>query len=232
MNTLGEIKTEVLVQLGVSTTVGYYTDDILNRWIDDSHKWAAAFRKWPFTEKRDQTTSWSGTEEVAYPSSDLRSDTIRLLQIGGKRLRKINFEHYQRFREDNPSSSERLFSDYSRTLFINPYADVSGTLTAFAQYTPSSFDFTDPSSETVFSIEEEDGNAAILEDVLSKAKTREKKMNEAQAHQVNARTLLTELFDSIGQEQFLYDSEGEGMWERIDVLNGGLYSKEIKRDQF
>ena len=49
MNTLGEIKAEVLVELGADTTVAYYTDTILDKWINKAHIWSSGYKKWTFT---------------------------------------------------------------------------------------------------------------------------------------------------------------------------------------
>ena len=66
LNNVGELLTEVLVRNNRTTTDGFITDAMLMDWVRMSHKWATAFHKWPFTEARDQSTAWSGSEETAY----------------------------------------------------------------------------------------------------------------------------------------------------------------------
>lgn len=231
----GGIKTDIIVQLGVSTSVGFFTDTILNTWIDKAHKWAAGYKKWPYTEGRVSTTYVADTTEAGftYPEG-WKADSIRLLQVGGKRFDKKNFYKYQEFREDYPDDSEKYFSDFGRSYYINPKADASGTTTLWGQYTPATLDATDPTAETVFTNFAEEGNEAISEEVVSYALRKEKKLQESITHHQLAVTILTDLWTKITDEQFAYqDTEGgEGMFERIDILNGSNYDNTIKRDQF
>ncbi len=80
MITQNEIKTDIIVQGGISTSVGFFTDTILNTWIDKAHKWAAGYKKWPFTEGRVSTTyvADASTDEVGftYPEG-WKPDSIR-----------------------------------------------------------------------------------------------------------------------------------------------------------
>ena len=227
-----EIKDDIVIQLGVSTSVGFYTEAILEDWIDKAHKFAAAFKKWPMTEGRVSTTYVvdSTTDEVGfnYPEG-WKPDSIRLLRIGGKRFKKLNFNKYQEFREDWPSDQAKVFSDHGRLYFINPLADASGTTTLWGQYTPifGSDDL------TVFSDMAEEGNEAIIEEVMSYAKKKEKKLTEAIAHHETAKKILDEIWQRIKDEQFGYQSEDdEGMFKRMDIIQGDFHSDLIKRNQW
>ena len=231
MRTIGDIIGEVLVRLEQGTTsAGLYTDTIMNNWVDQAHIQAATYKKWPFTEGRVTTTWASSAEEWNFEG--YRGDSFRFIQVGVNRLQKVNFEDYQIYREKEPSGDDRIFSDFGRTLFINPNADVSGTLTAYGQYRPTAFDTTDPTLTTVFTDAEEDGNEAMVRIMLSYAKTREKKLNQADVHLKNAVGLLDNIWDKYKDEQFAYHSHDRNMWERIDVLRGATNDELIKRDQF
>ena len=232
LNNLGDIKNDVLVQLNASTTIAFYTDDILNDWTDKAHKWSAGFKKWPYTEGRISTT-WTGSEESAYPEG-WRADSIRVLQLGGKRLQKLNFEDYQIFREEQPDSDDRVFTDFGKVYFINPQVDSSGTTTAWGQFVPAGLDGTDPTVLTVFSGNDESGNEAIVQEVLSYAKTREKKIQEAILHHQRAMQILEEMWTKIKEEQFAYQTHHirGGMWKRMDILEGVAEDELFRRDQF
>lgn len=219
-----------MVQLGVSTSIGYFTDTIVDNYIEKAYKWAAATKKWPFTEGRVSTTYVSGQEEWVYPEG-WKPDSIRMLQVGGKRFQKVNFYKYQGFREDFTSDTREIFTDFGGLYYINPKADASGTIVLYGQYTPI-LDVTDTTAETVFSGPAEEGNEAIVEEVLSYALRKEKKYNESAAHHENAVRVLTEIWDRIKDEQFGYqDTAGDGMFKRFDVLVGG-FDDTIKRDQW
>jgi len=91
----GDIKNDVIRKLGISTTAAFYTDTILNEWIQQGVRWGTSYKKWPFTEGRISTT-YAATEEWSFEG--IKADSIRLLQVGGKRFQKLNFEDYQIFK--------------------------------------------------------------------------------------------------------------------------------------
>ena len=226
--------TEVLVRNNRTTTDSFVTDAILQDWTRQAHKKAAGWHKWPFTEVRDRTQTFS-TEEIAYSSFTARfkADSIRILQVGGKRLRKTSIEEYQIFREEQPGATDRIFSDFGRTVFINPSIDLSGTVTAWGQYEPA-IDSTDIAAVTVFSDYDEDGNEAILELMTSYLKQREENFEAATAIELKALQRLDGLWQRILDEQHKYQAapDSEGMFERIDVLHGGFPEDLTDRDQF
>src|SRR5687767_14236959 len=111
LRTAYDVIDQVLVRAGTSSTAtGLYTDAVLRDWVDDAHRWTAGYKKWPFTEGRVSTT-YSGAEETNYPEG-WRPDSIRLLQIGGKRYQKLNFEDYQIFKEEQSSNDDRVYTDF------------------------------------------------------------------------------------------------------------------------
>lgn len=235
MKTQPDIKNDILVQLGVSTTVVFFTDAILDDWIDKAHKWGAGYRKWPFTEGKVTTTYVADSDPEAgflYPEG-WKPDSIRMLQVGGKRFQKLNFYKYQEFREDQADDKKKVFSDHGLSYFINPKADVSGTTTLWGQYTPATIDDTDNTATTVFSGYAEEGNEAIVQEVISYAKAKEQKLQEALAWHEQAKKTLEELWTRITDEQFGYQGgDDAGMFKRIDVLSGAMRDDMFKRDQF
>lgn len=232
LSNFDDIKTDVIRKLGISTTSAFYTDDILNDWILQGTRWATSFKKWPFTEGRQSTTYASSSEEWSFEG--IKADSIRIAQIGGKRLDKLNFEDYQIFREEDTSGSDRVFSDFGRLVYINPNVDLSGTLTVYAQFAPADIDVTDTTATTVFSNGDEEGNEAIVEKVLEFALIRDDNENGAAIHNQKASTILETLYQKTQSEQFKYQTHRTrgGMFKRIDVLEGGLEDNLIKRDQF
>jgi hypothetical protein len=231
LNTNSQIITEVLVRASVSTTTttsgGLYTDTNLNNELVNAYRWACGYKKWPFTEGRVSTTY--AQEEMSYPEG-WRTDSIRFIQVGGERYQKLNFEDYQIFRDENSNSEEKVYSDYARVIFINPEV-ASGSIVAYGQYTPT-LDPTDDGSLSVFSNNEEEGNEAIVEEMLSSFMIRERKPKDALLHHQKAIEILERVWKNHADEQFAYHSKNRGMFERIDVVDGDYYDEGFKRDQF
>lgn len=231
-----DIKTDVINKLGISTTDAFYTDAILNSWIRQGTRWATAYKKWPFTEGRVSTTFTTGSGENSdeWSFEGYKADSFRILTVGGKRFTKLNFDDYLIFREEEPQSTDRVYSDFGRLVFINPNADASGTLTAYGQLQPVDIDVTDLSATTVFSAGDEEGNEAIVEEVLAYAHTRERKESLANFHHQRAIQILDSLWERTNAEQFNYHTHRTrgGMWERIDIVEGDLSDELFRRDQF
>ena len=224
--------TEVLVRNNRTTTDSFVTDTILQDWLREAHNWATSLRPWPFTEGRYSTTFATGTG----PNSDewfiegYKADSIRFLTIGGKNHQKINFQDYLIFRDESSGSTDRVFSDHGRLVYVNPSTDATGTLVAYGQYQPL-IDPTDLTAETLFSSWNGEGNEALVEKMTSYLKRREHLPDEAELHDQRATAKLLEIYERITDEQFNYQDKGEGMFKRIDVLNGG-FEDDISENQF
>lgn len=228
MRTQGEIITEVLVRNNRTTTDGFITDAMLGNWIEEAHRWASAYKKWPFTEGRISTT-YTGVE--AWDFEGYKSDSIRFLTIGDKIYQKINFKDYRQMLDESPGNSDKVYTDYGRTLYINTASGGTGTLTIYGQYQPT-IDKSIPTETTIFSDWDTEGNEAIVEKVTGYLKRREHLPDEAELHDQRAVAKLEEMWDKIGGEQSNYQiRNGDGMFKRFDVLNGG-FSDDINSDQF
>ncbi len=238
LNTNGDIMTEVLVRNNRTTTDGFITDSTLQGWLKDAHDWAAGYKKWPMTEGKNSTTSASlvtnteGYTSLVYPEG-FKTDSIRLLTVGGKRFYKKNFYKFQSFLEDNPADTSKLWTDYGRQVLINPNAsDVSGTVVTWGQYMPI-LDVTDLTAKTIFSDYDQEGNEGIVKKMSSYLKEREHATQEALLLDDAAAKKLDVVKGLINDEQFGYqDTNNEGMFKRFDVVNGGFRDDLLKRDQF
>lgn len=230
LRTRDDIFTEVLVRSNRSTTDTFITDTILKNWYVQAHTWATGLHKWPFTEGRTSTT-YSSTEEWNFEG--YKADSFRIVTVGGKRLKKLNFEDYLIFKEEQPNADDRVYSDFGRTLFINTAADVSGTLTCYGQFTPA-IDLTDETGLTVFSDFDQEGNEAIVEKMRASLYAREHNTQESLVHNQEAARLLEELWKRVQDEQGMYQTTRErgGMFQRFDILRGLEQDEIWKRDQF
>ena len=225
-----DIKTEVLVRLSKSTTTSFYTDEILEDWINQAHIWAAGYRKWPFTEYMDKSLAFTAdTEEYSYPNVSLKTDSIRLMKIGTEsnwtentKFGKKEIDSYMMYREDYPDGEDEIFSDHKRVIYINPNC-ASGTIYAFGQLMPSDFTIGDggDASETVFSeAAEDEGDEAIIENVLSKAWKKEKKFTISLQHYELAKSILNDLWENVKGEQQGYQTKNKSLFETFDVVKG------------
>lgn len=244
LRTRDDIFTTVLVRGGRSTTDSFITDTILKSWFSDAHNWAASSYKWPFTEGRVQTTfaTAGGPNSDEWYFEGYKADSFRIVQVGGKRLQKLNFDDYQIYREENPTGDDRVFSDLGRTVFINPYIDCSGTVVAYGQLQPY-VDVTDETGLTVFSDHENEGNEAIVEKMLSYLYDRDntsvdvsgdKVGSRSVAYEMKAQNRLDRLYKRILDEQYAYQTHPDrgGIFRRFDVIKGRGESDLFHEDRF
>lgn len=230
MRTRDDLFTELLVRNNLTTTDAFITDTYLKNWFRDAHVWASSFHKWPMTEGRVSTT-FTATEEWQFEG--FKADSIRIMQIGGKRLTKLNFEDYQTFREEESTADDRVFTDFGKLVFINPYVGLTGTLTAWGQYQPY-VDVTDETGVTIFTNFDDEGNEGILEKMNSYLKRRLGNLQAAELHDQRAVAKLEEVWGRIQKEQFKYQTHPDsgGMFKRFDVLQGAATDEIMHRDQF
>lgn len=231
--TRGEIKFEVLVRSGKDTTSAWTSEAFLNDWINQAHKWSAGYKPWPWTEGRTSTT-YAGTEELTFEG--YKADSFRIVTVGGKQLQKITFQDYLKFKEDNSSSQDRVFSDFGGIMYVNTLADVSGTMICYGQYIPADIPDGDGTTAddmvTVFTPNGDEGNQAIIEKTIANICYRDSNPQEAMLHEKNAIALLDILWKRVGDEQYAYQTKNHDMFSRFDVVRGG-YPKDIyNRDQF
>lgn len=235
MRTRNDIYTQVLVRNNRTTTDGFVSDTYLNDWYKDAVKWAAAYHKWPMTEGRVSTTfsNGVGSNSDEWYFEGYKADSFRLITVGGERLKPLNFHDYQILLEEKPKSDSRVWAVYGKTLFVNPNADVSGTMVAYGQYQPA-VDPTDETGTTIFTDWDDEANEAIVEKMTSYLKRREHLIEESELHDSRAVAKLDEVYKRILEERYKEEQTPErgGMWERVDVLNGGLEDELYQRDQF
>lgn len=246
LRTTSDIITEVLIRNNRTTTDGFITDTILQGWLKTAHMFVTSYYKWPLTEGRSSTTFASlVSNEDGYLQGALpegwKSESIRAMTIGGKKVTKTNFYKFQKFIEDNPNDTSRIFTDRGKTLYVNPRIDLSGTVTVWGQHTPI-LDVTDMTAVTVFSDADEEANEAIVRVMTSYLFERESPSTSAKGGNLTSPSIAalkkaTDILDlvwkRVGDEQYGYNSTNDdGMFKRFDVVNGGFKEDLFKRNQF
>lgn len=230
MRTRDDLFTELLVRNNLTTTDSFISDTYLKNWFRDAHMWASSFYKWPMTEGRTSTTFAASEENFI---EGYKADSIRMMQIGGNRLTKLNFEDYQTFREEEPTGTDRVFSSFGKLVYINPYCGLTGTLTVWGQYQPY-IDVTDETGTTIFTDWNDEGNEGILEKMSSYLKRRQNNIQAAELHDQRAAAKLKDVWDRYQAEQFKKQTHPDsgGIFKRLNVLAGGMNDEIMHRDQF
>lgn len=208
-----------------------FTESQLTNWLTIARDLAVARWPWPFTEGRREFTTASGTEKYEY-QTDMKTDGIRYLTVNGKRYQKVLFDDYMNYREDYDTGSEKIYTDYNRTIYINYLASgFANSIVAYAQVGITGA-VSSAVSTTVFTMAEPEGDDAIVKLAYSMAlgSDKKKRPNEAVKERSEAIQILDSIWKRISDDQFSYQTHDRPMWGSFDVLNGGNNS--INRNQF
>lgn len=216
------LQDQCIIRLGTDTTSTFITEKNIRDWLDLAHKWAAGYKKWPFTEYMDKSGAFTaGTETYAYPNINFKTDSIRMIKVGDYLFDKKLFKDYLQYREDYPSGTDKIYSDYGRTLYINPNC-TTGTIYSYGQLTPPVLGLVSSSTaSTVFNSYDDEGDDAIIDKTCSYAFRKMKKFQEALDFESRARTTLDELWKRIQEEQAMYQTKDRPIWEDFDILDEG-----------
>ena len=118
---------------------GLFTAADLQSYIQIATLKAWDYKPWDFTEGSKTGTTDSGMLTdgyIDYPE-DIQSGSAYLLRVNGKEYKKLLFQDYLKFQEDYPDSTERVWSEQKRFIFINSnaYAE-SRTFDIFGKLKP------------------------------------------------------------------------------------------------
>lgn len=163
-----------------------FTQADLDAWINLGVLRAWDFQPWPFTAAAKTATTPVNTDYVDYPQ-DMVEGSAFLLKVGGLEYKKLLLEDYLLwFQPDqNPTATDRIWSEYKTFIFINKNAYNQGTDT-FDLYgklkAPTLASGTDllPFSPTT-DTQQYSGNEAIVQFAFSEALMSEKKKDPARA---------------------------------------------------
>ncbi len=160
----------------VDADISYYIQTgVLKAW--DYHPW-------PFTQKTKTATTGVGVPYYNYPS-DVTLGSIYLLEVNGNEYKKLAFQDYLAWFQQNPTDNSQLWSENQGYIFINNLAYNQGTDTfdlygkglAPALVNPTDLLPFSPTSDTA----EYSGNECIVQLAYAEALDSEKKQKYQQA---------------------------------------------------
>ncbi len=188
--TLGESKQHLARKLNINysdiANNDLFTDTDLGELIKLGLIKAWDYKPWDFTEGSKTATTVSDMLTSGYADypNDFQSGSIYLLRINGEEYKKILFQDYLKFQEDYVNSSERVWSEQKRFVFINPNSYSAGqVLDMYGKLMPPILTLStdllpfSPDSDNY----EHSGNEAIVLLAYSEALASEKKKNPQQA---------------------------------------------------
>lgn len=219
METLGDIRQALEDDLSVETTDVFYTQALLNRYINRAYKAIANLYPWQETQRALKRDTIANQEYVTYPDN-LKTDSVNYITVDGEEHKLISFRDYQRFKEEHPNSTKKLASDYRRKLFIHPTPTTNGNgnINVWGNEVPD--ELSGDSAQHIFAYQ------SVLEEAIYMYALGLALMKGRGSHYERGKTMLGDAFTMARNEwtsqrrrQAEYRTENAQMWEAYDYLD-------------
>ena len=202
-----------------------FSEADLSDYLEQGAMKAWDYRSWDFAE--DSQTGTLTSEQitngyVAHPPK-LVPSSIFLLKIAGKEYDKKNFQDFQKYFEDYPSGTDRIWCEYKRLVFFNSNVasagdtiDTWGKLNFQAFASDAALMPFSPSSDT----EQYSGNQAIVQLAYAEALASDKKKNPngAEAERKVAFSTLDILWNAFVNGRSIEQSKNRPMFDAPDFF--------------
>lgn len=184
--TLAELRQDLKDQIAASAAQGFWTDTMLNDWLNWAGKKVCSYYRWPFLELAVYTTTRDSKQYYDYPKGELRfkPNSIYQITIAGEdyptsqqgRLRR-NWQQFQKAIQEE--DDEKIFANHNGFYFLNPVPTNSKEMVLFGLkgWQKLESDTDTPITPTEF-------DEAIVQLALARALRKGKKYKEAQAEMV------------------------------------------------
>lgn len=163
MRTRGDIKTKLqALVMGIGTST-YFTPTRLETAIDDNYLLVASARQWGDIKKGFVTSTQANEEYYDYPDNCQTESVFRISVDGDSDYVKTDFEDYLNEKENNPTSTKKMFSEFGRQIFIYPTPTTTGTANLILWGTIQAAPLTSDGDTTMFTDFADVLNEAILQ---------------------------------------------------------------------
>ncbi len=227
------LQTALLDDLSATSSDAFYTTALIKRVLNRAHKWAASMRNWPQTEETYKRDSSSSTNYYNYPTN-FKTDSITELVYNGKIYDKTVWKEYRKYLRDNPTGTDKIWSDLKRQYHINEnvaLATITNGIEITGHIIPD--DMVNNSDTTLF-VGDANVENAIIKYALSilYKKGRGQMFDRGVALEDEAKGLLGDAWTQIMLSQGDYKS-GEGVvFNQIDILPSNRGSRRTAPGNF
>lgn len=149
--------------LMATSTSTYFSPTRIETAISDAHIDVADDKPWTDV-KRGFVFDTSGDDYYDYPDNCQSESVFRISINGDSSYKKKDFEDFLKFKEENPSSTAKYWSEYGRQIFITPTppAVAEGTHNGILWGLVQAVALTNDADLTIFSDWADPVNKAIL----------------------------------------------------------------------
>lgn len=162
-----DIQTKLTPMLFATTTSTYFTPTRILAAINDAYLWAGNEKPWPSIKKGFVTSTKANEDYYDYPCDCQTESIFKIMVDSIATYEKKDFEDYLKWKEDNPSSTDKYWSEYGRQFFITPTPSTNGSSNLIVWGVIQVADLTVDGSTTIFADWSEVTNEAIVQKAYS-----------------------------------------------------------------
>ena len=213
------LQTAILDDLTATSSDAFYTTAVIKRAINRAHKWVAGLRNWPQTEETYYRDSEANQNYYNYPTN-FKSDSIKELLYNGEKYDKTVWSEYRAYLRDNPTGSDKIWSDLKRQYHINENVALSAITNGIEITGHIIPDDMVNNSDTTLFVGDSNVETAILKYALSilYKKGRGQMYDRGVALEDDAKALVADAWSQIMKAQGDYQSKNGVVFNRIEVL--------------
>ena len=126
MQTKADILAKLDKKLFASGNSSYFDSTSLGSAIDDAYIYIASLHPWPPVEKGFITHTILGDEYIDYPANAQSKSIFKIEIDGDSEYKKTSFNDFLKYKEENPSGTDKLFAEFDRKIFIFPTMATTG----------------------------------------------------------------------------------------------------------
>lgn len=224
--TFAQLYAEVENRLSTSADTTYITPTMVKLWVNMAYHWVLSFKKWPHLEDTG-TDLIDATGKYPYPTR-MKTKSAYLITVAAKRYRKIRYEDYLAYLEDDSTGDDKVWAEFDGYIYINGNScSVGDAVIIFGQI--EVVDLSSDSDTTLFASVEPVIEEAIIRRATATglAKYGNDK-NEAIIEEKAAADLVGIVFDRIRDNAPREMLKKTKRFRRLDVLKGTIDSRDPK----
>src|SRR3972149_868442 len=236
MDDLADIRAAVQDDLTVGEESTLFSPSLIDRAINRAYRKVAALFPWPELQDAKKTSTQIDQEYYDYPTN-WRSNSIWKLTIldsdsNDDRYGEdpdgspLSFDDYLVWKEDNPDSTEKKWSNQWRRFFIWPIPTTAGTNNIHVWGIKVVTTLSDDADTTIFSLSTPEANEAIALEAVAILKSEEDKEDSSKFRSMEAKQILIVAWGKITKEMAKYE-KNQPFFEVEDMFGPGR-SKDLR----
>lgn len=194
-----DMVTEVGKRLPSGANSSIYTLTRKQEAVKESYDWALSLFEWPDINDAKTTSTIANHDYYDYPET-LQPESITRIEIDGLPYEMKDYQDFLDFRQNNPTSTKRIFASSGVRYFIfpTPTANGSNNMDLWGLYNP--VPLSADGDTTIFSNRYPMGNSAIVKEAVSILRGKPNK-NGAMVEDAEAKAILMGIFNKISKRK-------------------------------